>query len=500
MPQQVTIPLPATLVPFEHEVVAELRRHGYQLAGLPPLGSGNFGSVLLAHKRGQLVAVKVSVTADITARRFAQHEGDLAMRLGAQRHVVGALEHWPMPPDLHFLVMPFIHGANLGDWLSARQPGHWLEEERLCDWLEQVLIGVKTLHAVGIIHRDLKPDNLLLSSDERGVWIADLNIAKDARAGTLAGQKVLGTPGYAAPEQYRGETSILSDLYAVGMIAYTLAVLDADPKRAPERIGPLFPCHHNPTLSRHLEAWIERAAALDPAQRFASAEEALQALRATTSPATPVAPPPKTPKHACPSCGAGYKQGELFCEQCGAALVPTSPGASPVQPVTGKAAKVAPGQALEVSLLFHLVHLLVAGELNFRGPVLSRLETRLFYIVYLFGWVGGLGLVGGYLCLAFSGATVDFWAVFGGTVVLVSAHSVNFVFHSTIARRGTLAGVSRFAVVSACLLMLSGAYWFLFSVWSHPWQTAYLSAALEDALAASLVAVFGFFTVEALLN
>src|SRR5262249_6099013 len=83
----------------------------------------------------------------------------------------------------------------------------------------QLCAGLAAAHERGVLHRDLKPANIML--DGRGqVRITDYGLARSIGEGEQSGE-VAGTPAYMAPEQLaRGETSIQSDLYAIGLVLY----------------------------------------------------------------------------------------------------------------------------------------------------------------------------------------------------------------------------------------------------------------------------------------
>jgi eukaryotic-like serine/threonine-protein kinase len=96
---------------------------------------------------------------------------------------------------------------------------------RLCQALEQLVHAVATLHTAGKLHLDLKPSNVLVDQSGR-VVVLDFGIARDtgaykeATATTETDAPVVGTPSYMAPEQMRGELSLASDWYALGVMLY----------------------------------------------------------------------------------------------------------------------------------------------------------------------------------------------------------------------------------------------------------------------------------------
>src|SRR6476619_2996248 len=89
------------------------------------------------------------------------------------------------------------------------------------DVVSQTAKALQAVHNCGVVHRDVKPANLMIRPD-CAVALADFGIAvgADATALTQSGE-VLGTPSYLAPEQVLGQpASTLSDVYALGLVAY----------------------------------------------------------------------------------------------------------------------------------------------------------------------------------------------------------------------------------------------------------------------------------------
>ena len=160
-------------------------------------------------------------------------------------------------------------------------------------WSPRRARGLEYAHRNGVVHRDVKPGNLLRSLDGV-VKLADFGIAKamsDESAITQIGS-VLGTAAYLAPEQAAGESAGPSaDIYALGVVTYQLMS-----GRLPYEANSLTelalmqqrempPALHEiaPGISPQLSAAVDRALALDPADRFASADEMRAALEAGAS-------------------------------------------------------------------------------------------------------------------------------------------------------------------------------------------------------------------------
>jgi serine/threonine protein kinase len=143
----------------------------------------------------------------------------------------------------------------------------------------QACAALSAAHAAGLVHRDVKPQNLLLGTD--GVLkLGDFGIAV-AREGTqltLVGT-VLGTAGYLAPEQARGEqVTAAADIYAVGAVLYEL--LTGEPPRTAVSLAdhgagngsrPTDVARRVPSVPAELAAIVSACLAFEPEDRPASA-------------------------------------------------------------------------------------------------------------------------------------------------------------------------------------------------------------------------------------
>lgn len=118
-----------------------------------------------------------------------------------------------------YLVMRYERGRTLLEHIQRRQGR--LEERFLRDLFGRVLDGLDEVHSNGLLHLDIKPANIYLRADGSPVLL-DFGAARQALQGEGPYLKGMYTPGFAAPEQYRGRKELgpWTDLYALGACMY----------------------------------------------------------------------------------------------------------------------------------------------------------------------------------------------------------------------------------------------------------------------------------------
>ncbi len=176
-----------------------------------------------------------------------------------------------------FLVMDYIDGKTLLQLLQAA--GQPLPVEQVMYYAEQLCDVLTYLHQHNppIIFRDLKPTNVMTTPDGH-VYLIDFGIARFFKEGQSQDTTVLGSPGYAPPEQHgTGQTNPRSDLYALGATLHC-CLSNRDPYHATDRFSFAPVRQFNPLVPEALEQLILRMVALDERQRPTSALEVKQEL------------------------------------------------------------------------------------------------------------------------------------------------------------------------------------------------------------------------------
>jgi WD40 repeat protein len=187
-----------------------------------------------------------------------------------------------------FFAMQYIDGRTAAELLAAPRGGT-APAARAREVARLGLHAAEALayaHAQGLLHRDVKPANMLV--DEQGtLWIADFGLAKAEGADDLTGTgELVGTLRYLAPERFEGACDARSDVYALGVTLYELVALrpafdETDRLKLVQRIGrgpePLR--RRAPWVPADLETVVQKALAVEPAGRYATARELAEDLR-----------------------------------------------------------------------------------------------------------------------------------------------------------------------------------------------------------------------------
>ena len=252
-------------------------------------GRGGMSTVYLArdlrfHHVERLCAIKemhVAAPDDHTrVLRIANFEQEAAMLATLSHQAIPKIFDFFADGGLVYLVLEFIEGENLESIIE--QSTDFLPEHTLVDWALQILEVLAYLHdhePEPIVFRDLKPSNIMLRPDGK-LSLIDFGIARTFQP--LQKGTMIGTEGYAPPEQYRGIAEPRGDLYALGATLHHLATR-IDPRTETPFTFEQRPARDsNPDFSPEFEAILSRALAYSAPDRFPTAHAmaaALQELR-----------------------------------------------------------------------------------------------------------------------------------------------------------------------------------------------------------------------------
>lgn len=185
-----------------------------------------------------------------------------------------------------FLVMELIEGGTLRELLRERGP---MPPHAVVAALRPVLGGLGVAHRAGLVHRDIKPENVLISDDGE-VKLVDFGLVRAiAEAGVTSTSVILGTAAYLSPEQVLGaDTEPRSDVYSAGIMAFELltgatpfngdSAITVANQRLDQDVPP--PSSMIDGVPEEFDAFIARATARNPDDRFADASEMIAELDA----------------------------------------------------------------------------------------------------------------------------------------------------------------------------------------------------------------------------
>lgn len=143
-----------------------------------------------------------------------------------EARLLAAFSHATLPAVIDFfldggkacLVEEWIDGETLEHFVGDGLPGDMIAGITL-----QIIDALEYIHEKGVVYRDLKPQNIMITP-ERRIKLIDFGIARFYKAGKKKDTLLVGTPGYAPPEQYgSGQTDIRTDVYSLGACIYFMA-------------------------------------------------------------------------------------------------------------------------------------------------------------------------------------------------------------------------------------------------------------------------------------
>lgn len=267
------------------------------------LGRGGFATVYLADdvRLGQRQVAIKEFTVNLLPQRsrewakksFRQE----AMLLANLSHpAIAQVSDFFSAGQFDYLVMEYVPGRTLNEVVD-QVPGRRLDERQVRQWAQELCDVLHHLHSQTppLIFRDLKPSNIIIRPDGQ-LKLIDFGIVRYFKPGKQSDTQVVGTPGYAAPEQYgHGQTDARSDVYSMGVLLHEL-LTGHDPGSTPLNLPD--PSLLNPAISPQVAAVIKQATQVNHLLRFANMGAFAQALGmpigggslGPTTPADPLTP------------------------------------------------------------------------------------------------------------------------------------------------------------------------------------------------------------------
>lgn len=228
----------------------------------------------------KLVAVKEM----INRARDPSIRETIVQNFEREANILATLSHPAIPRifdyftqnERSYLILEFIHGKDLET--SLKDNPEVYTEEQVIAWAIELCDVLQYLHThkpEPIIFRDMKPSNVMINQHNHIVLI-DFGIAKHFQQGEKG--TMIGTEGYSPPEQYRGEASVLADIYSLGATLHHL-LTRRDPRLEPPFSFGERPIRQlNPQVSLKLDEVIITSLQYEPEDRYQSAEVMKEAL------------------------------------------------------------------------------------------------------------------------------------------------------------------------------------------------------------------------------
>jgi outer membrane protein assembly factor BamB/predicted Zn-dependent protease/tRNA A-37 threonylcarbamoyl transferase component Bud32 len=176
----------------------------------------------------------------------------------------------------HFLVVEFVPGQSLEKTINSYKGP--VPEKQVIEWMTELtktLVYLSHQKPNPIVVRDIKPSNIQHTPDGKVKFI-DFTIAREWKPNVQDTVR-MGSPGYAAPEQYKGRSDIRSDIFSLGVTMYE-AITKKDPTETPFNFLPVRKI--NPSVSEELEKIFLKTMENDADKRYQTPKELLEDLKA----------------------------------------------------------------------------------------------------------------------------------------------------------------------------------------------------------------------------
>jgi tetratricopeptide (TPR) repeat protein len=248
------------------------------------IGQGGMGAVYKASDtrfNNRSIAIKEMSRAGLSPANVQEAEASFER----EAQILADLLHPNLPRiydhftenERSYLVMDFIEGQTLENYLDLAQ-GSSLPIDQVLEWGKQLcdVLGYLHTHQPPIVFRDLKPSNVMINKSGH-IFLIDFGIARIFKPGQSHDTVALGSPGFAAPEQYgKAQSSPRSDIYSLGALLHNL-LTGVDPSEQPFFFCPASQL--NPAVPPILEQLLQQMLEMQSEKRPASVQEVLKVLR-----------------------------------------------------------------------------------------------------------------------------------------------------------------------------------------------------------------------------
>ncbi|WP_026731209.1 serine/threonine-protein kinase [Fischerella sp. PCC 9605] len=264
-----------------YQIIQELGRGGF---GVTYLATDTLSNVLCAIKKLD------PLNADIeTAKRFFHREVNILNTLQTNQQVPKFFDYIEEEGN-YYIVEEYIEGKSLAELIGQQ----WTEQT-VINFIQQILSVLAYLHAKNIIHRDIKPSNLIIRKGDNKFILIDFGSVKKLENKYPSHQSpptqtMIGTPGYAPPEQMSGKPRFNSDIYSLGLTAIQLLTgMHPRELRRDEQDNIVWPS--NCDIDDSLAAILTKMVYTSPERRYHSVDNVFEDLNNTKVSPAPTQPP-----------------------------------------------------------------------------------------------------------------------------------------------------------------------------------------------------------------